>query len=114
MSLLGDIVGEIVGGAIFDGIGEFVRDLSPRVRHTLTGLGGAALAGGVGSVMVMWPATDRPGWTIGLTVVSLLYGLGFGAVSLVTLVDPYDRRFALFALLACASAAVLPLILMAS
>jgi hypothetical protein len=107
MRLPGDIVGE----AIFSGVGEVIADLPPKVRHTLTGLVGALFAAGVGAVIAAWPtAGDRPGWTIGLIVISLLYGLLLAAVSAVTLVnDPYDRPFALFALLGCSAAAALPM-----
>jgi hypothetical protein len=84
MSLLGDIMGE----AIFSGVGELIADLPPRVRHTLTGLAGVSLAAGVGAVITAWPA----------------------AVSAVTLVnDLHDRPFALFALLGCCAAAALPM-----
>jgi hypothetical protein len=107
MSLLGDIMGE----AIFSGVGGLIAELPPRVRHTLTGLAGVSLAAGVGGVIAAWPtAGDRPGWTIGLIVISLVYGLVLAAVSAVTLVnDPHDRPFALFALLACCAAAALPM-----
>jgi hypothetical protein len=111
MSLLDDIVGE----AFFGGLGELIAELRPWVRHMLTGLAGTGFAIGIGAVIATWPrAADRPGWTIGLAIVSLLYGLLFGAVSAVTLVnDPYDRLLVLFALLGCTAATALPVTMMA-
>ena len=114
MSLVGDVGVDVLFGAVSElvgGVCEFIAARSPRVRHTLTGLVGVALAAGVGAVLGAWPtAGDRPGWTIGLIVISLLYGLLLAAVSAVTLVnDPYDRPFVLFALLGCTAAAALPM-----
>lgn len=114
MSLLGSTIIDVFFVAVSEGVvavWEGIAALPPRVRHTLTGLVGAVFAGGVGAVMASWPtAGDQPGWTIGLTILSLLYGLLFGAVSAVTLVnDRYDRAFVLFALLGCTAATALPL-----
>jgi hypothetical protein len=107
---LGDLVQEL----IFSGIGESIAELSPRRRHTLVGLAGMSLAAGVLATIVRWPAMeDRPMWTVGLTIGALLYGLALGIASGLTLVnDRDDRGFALFALLGCLAAAVLPLVSM--
>ena len=109
-------LGELLQDLIFSGIGEAIAELPPRVRHTLVGLAGASLAGGVWATMVMWPsAEDRPMWTVGLTIVSLLYGLVLGGASGLTLAnDRDDRAIALFAVLGCLAAAAFPLISMAS
>ena len=114
MSVLGSIISDVIFVAVSEGVAtawDAIAALPPRVRHTLTGLVGAVLAAAVGGVIAAWPtAGDQPGWSIGLTILSLLYGLLFGAVSAVTLVnDRYDRAFVLFALLGCTAATALPL-----
>jgi hypothetical protein len=111
MSLIGDVVLE----GLFSGIAEAIAELPPRVWNSLTGLAGLCLAGAVGATIGIWPsAGDRPMWTVGLVVLSLLYGLVLGVVSGLTLAnDRHERGFALFALLGCLAAAVLPLISMA-
>ena len=112
MSLLGDLVLQ----GVFSGIAEAIADLPPWVRNTLTGVVGLCLAGAVGATIAAWPAADdRPMWTIGLVVVSLIYGFVLGLVGGLTSVNDRDERaFALFALLGCLAAAALPLISMAA
>jgi hypothetical protein len=111
MSRLGDLVFE---GA-FSGIAEAIVELPPAIRNTLTGVVGLCLAGGVGATIAMWPAgEDRPMWAVGLTVISLIYGVVLGLVGGLTIAnDRHERGFALFALLGCFAAAALPLISMA-
>lgn len=111
MSLIGDLVLE----GLFSGVAEAIAEVPPRVRNTLTGLAGLCLAGGVAATIVVWPAAeDRPVSTAALVAIALLYGLVFGVVSGLTLANDRDERgYALFALLGCVAAAVLPLISMA-
>jgi peptidoglycan/LPS O-acetylase OafA/YrhL len=110
------LIGEMVVEGLFGGVAEAIAELPPRVRNTLTALAGLCLAGAVGATMVAWPvAENRPMWTTGLVVISLLYGSILGVVSGLTLAnDRHERAFALFALLGCLAAAALPLVSIAT